>query len=422
MMKKLLKKLLPHFDRKPAQSVQKHGGETQRRILAETEHILKSLEETKSDMQQFSRRLTELSDRMAKDTAVLARHSDALRHISADTADRFGKLYYHINETEHNMIKDTYYVQRFEKRFITGAFGDFKKAPDFEKRFLKLIHGLDRKSTDTVITALNRIEKVYYAEENARLDLYTTQEKILLRTLKEDFTDKILMVASGLYYYNGYFLPENSFEDSVFYYKNGIKELKHPDRLCKKDIIDAGGYIGDSLLMLSPLTGKTVYSFEPVRENFEQMQKTIAMNHIQNACPVHAALGDTPGTKKIYVAGSASTSNARNAAFAKRAEEAPCETLDHFAEEHGLTVGLIKADIEGAEQSLLRGAERTIRKDRPALMISIYHNIDDLLDIKPMIEAWNLGYEFRIYRPIIRKIASEIMLIAEAQENGGGAQ
>ena len=96
--------------------------------------------------------------------------------------------------------------------------------------------------------------------------------------------------------------------------------------------------------------------------------------------------------------------------------------LDHFAEEHGLTVGLIKADIEGAEQSLLRGAEKTIRKDRPALMISIYHNIDDLLDIKPMIEAWNLGYEFRIYRPIIRKIASEIMLIAEAQENGGGAQ
>ena len=70
MMKKLLKKLLPHFDRKPAQSVQKHGGETQRRILAETEHILKSLEETKADMQQFSRRLTELSDRMAKDTAV----------------------------------------------------------------------------------------------------------------------------------------------------------------------------------------------------------------------------------------------------------------------------------------------------------------------------------------------------------------
>ena len=159
-----------------------------------------------------------------------------------------------------------------------------------------------------------------------------------------------------------------------------------------------------------------------MRENFEQMQKTIAMNHIKNACPVHAALGDTPGTKKIYVAGSASTSNARNAAFAKRAEEAPCETLDHFAEKHGLTVGLIKADIEGAEQSLLRGAEQTIRKDRPALMISIYHNIDDLLDIKPMIEAWNLGYEFRIYRPIIRKIASEIMLIAEAQENGGGAQ
>lgn len=419
-MKNLLKKIAPYFGRLTKQ--RERGGETEGRILAQTENILKRLEETRTDMQEFSRELSQLSSRMEKDADVLSRHTGALKHISADTADRFGKLYYHINETEHNMIKDIYYVHSFEKRFIAGAFGDFKKAPDFEKRFLKLIQGLDRKSTDTVITALNRIEKVYYAEENARLDIYTTEEKIRLRTLKEDFTDKIFMAASGLYYYNGYFLPENSFEDSVFYYRNGINELRHPQRLCDKDIIDAGGYIGDSLLIFSPLTDKKVYSFEPVRENFDKMQKTIAMNHIKNAYPVRAALGDKPGTEKIYVAGSASTSDERNAAFAKMAEEAPRETLDRFAEEHGLKVGMIKADIEGAEQSLLRGAEKTIRKDRPALMISIYHNIDDLLDIKPMIEAWDLGYEFSIYRPIIRKIASEIMLIAEAQENGGGAK
>ena len=49
------------------------------------------------------------------------------------------------------------------------------------------------------------------------------------------------------------------------------------------DIIDAGGFIGDSVLVLSPLTGGKVYTFEPVRENFDLMQKTMELNHITNA-------------------------------------------------------------------------------------------------------------------------------------------
>ena len=71
---------------------------------------------------------------------------------------------------------------------------------------------------------------------------------------------------------------------------------------------------------------------------------------------------------------------------------------------------------EGAEQEFLRGAINTIKKYKPILLISIYHSIDDFLDIKPMIESWDLGYHFEIVKPVDGSIMFETMLIAEVYE------
>ena len=90
-------------------------------------------------------------------------------------------------------------------------------------------------------------------------------------------------------------------------------------------------------------------------------------------------------------------------------------TLDSFVEENGLNVGLIKVDVEGAEQLLLQGALETIRRMKPALLFSIYHNADDFFCIKPILEELGLGYHFRIRHPAIGTVLTETMLIAETQ-------
>jgi hypothetical protein len=41
-------------------------------------------------------------------------------------------------------------------------------------------------------------------------------------------------------------------------------------------------------------------------------------------------------------------------------------------------------------------AEKIIKKYKPILLISIYHNWRDFYKIKPLIESWNLGYKFKI--------------------------
>ena len=55
----------------------------------------------------------------------------------------------------------------------------------------------------------------------------------------------------------------------------------------------------------------------------------------------------------------------------------------------------IKMDIEGAEFSVLRGAEEIIKRNRPKLTISIYHSDEDMIRIAEYIHK--LVPEYKLY-------------------------
>ncbi|WP_237416290.1 FkbM family methyltransferase [Helicobacter saguini] len=88
-------------------------------------------------------------------------------------------------------------------------------------------------------------------------------------------------------------------------------------------------------------------------------------------------------------------------------------TLDSYVEQNNIDVGFIKVDIEGFEQELLKGAFKTIKKFKPAMLISIYHNASDFFEIKPLIESWNLGYTFKFHKPVDGSISIETALYCE---------
>ena len=69
--------------------------------------------------------------------------------------------------------------------------------------------------------------------------------------MNDEFKSKIVKLNDNLYYYNGYYLPVNQFDSSVFYSKYAIDELTTLDSVRNKDIIDAGGYVGDTALLFS---------------------------------------------------------------------------------------------------------------------------------------------------------------------------
>ena len=57
-------------------------------------------------------------------------------------------------------------------------------------------------------------------------------------------------------------------------------------------------------------------------------------------------------------------------------------------------VTMIKMDIEGFEQKAIEGAKQTIFTYHPTLLISVYHNHEDIWKIPKMIEEIIPGYKF----------------------------
>lgn len=307
---------------------------------------------------------------------------------------------------------DVRFEREYYKNFPTGQSEEF---PDFQQKFLNLVCGLDTKSIEDVVLSIQRL-KIIQNTQDPVIALYSQEEKKIMREIIEHMFSSILPLSHNVFYYCGYLLPINHFEPCVFWDRYGIQHLTKPGHFSDADIIDAGAFIGDSALIFSPLTHRNVYAFEPVPQNYRYMQDTIKLNGLTNVVPVQAALGEQNGTISISVNDSSSTQFENDACKYAEKVEAKVVPMDEFVREHNLRVGLIKADVEGAEQSLLKGAMQTIKEQKPTLLISIYHNADDFFHIKPMLEQLNLGYRFKIRHPVCGSVMTETLLIAEAEQ------
>jgi FkbM family methyltransferase len=303
------------------------------------------------------------------------------------------------------------YNNDYERR-VTLSFKEYRRRPDFPNKLLNLLRGLDEESAETVVKILTRQEKIWDTEGES-IDILSDEEDKQLRFLKQHLYSNILKISEDIYCYKNYLLPINHFEPCVFVYHYGLDRIKDKSRFANKCIIDVGAFIGDSALILSPLTSSKVYAFEATSKYYDLLQQTIKLNNLKNVVPVHAALGATCGRTEINVANS-SSSILKPYIDSEGKEEVELITLDSFVKKHDLEVGLIKVDIEGYEQEFLKGAENTIKKQKPTLIVSIYHNPDDFFTIKPTIDNWKLGYKFKVFKPSDFSISREVILIAEA--------
>ena len=213
-------------------------------------------------------------------------------------------------------------------------------------------------------------------------------------------------------------MPENNFEMEAFYGKYGMDYVKNLNQVKNKNIIDAGGYIGDSAILFSDYTDKNVYSFEPFLHHYNMMLKTIELNEKNNIIPVNIALGNENKELSLYSSGNLNMglsidANSKQSDINQIENKVKMVTLDSYVKENNIEVGLIKTDLEGFEQPFLKGAINTIKEQKPVLIISIYHNYSDFFEIKPMIENLDLGYKFKIVKPKSIQVITETKLLAE---------
>jgi FkbM family methyltransferase len=113
-----------------------------------------------------------------------------------------------------------------------------------------------------------------------------------------------------------------------------------------------------------------IIAFEPFPSTFRRLCTNIALNELDDVIQAHpVALSDHVGRARMW---SRPDNSGASAVLEEGNTSVPATTLDAFAQEAGLSqLDLIKLDVEGHEEAVLRGGSKALAQYRPALFMEI---------------------------------------------------
>ncbi len=148
-----------------------------------------------------------------------------------------------------------------------------------------------------------------------------------------------------------------------------LTDILKPEFVC----FDVGANIGAlSLAFADIISDGTVYSIEVGHDNYRYLTENIKQNGFKNIIPIYKAVSDYNGTAIFnYIDEVAGCSFISTTGVEEGVQEqVEVTTLDDVVEELGLkSIDFIKVDVEGGERKALVGAEKTIDKFQPILLI-----------------------------------------------------
>ncbi|NCB20876.1 MAG: FkbM family methyltransferase [Clostridia bacterium] len=313
------------------------------------------------------------------------------------------KLFYKVHALYHFFkIKYPHFRTKDEYKWAKN-FIEYRQAQTVAE--WSLIKETMKKNTDTDSQAFmeKHEDRIEYMFSNNLMD----QNQLFNKAEQEEqknCSQKLKKISKKLKKYNF-----SSVLAETFYSYNGLKYLpKEQQEKVKTGIcIDGGAFEGDTAIMLiNNFQANEVHSFEIEPNNYKKLLKTIKLSKSDK---IRARLiGLSDHVSSGYVMGSGGSSSLIEDT---NKNDVIIEKLDNlYSPIEKIT--FIKLDTEGEEQSILRGAEAIIKRDKPILAISIYHSVNDFFKVKPLIESIQPGYKFIIKKISPFAVLDEVMLIA----------
>ena len=225
---------------------------------------------------------------------------------------------------------------------------------------------------------------------NAAMQILTPEEYLIMAN-----KDQILGLLKE-YYADRYNIDNIPIHLHAHYYKCGLLYL--PDRVtkqCKSTVaIDCGAWVGDTAIMLNDYGFSEIHCFEPHPTTVETLKTNLRANKNNGNFRIHhKAVGNTCSTLMMadegYLGGGSKITDSGSI---------PVETvtLDSFWKSTK-RVGLLKLDVEGFEENVLEGAIKLIKRDKPILLIAVYHedaSPGQMIRVQQFINDLKLGYKF----------------------------
>lgn len=174
-------------------------------------------------------------------------------------------------------------------------------------------------------------------------------------------------------------LNDKGISRGLFMYRK--REFLPTNYLIKSDllavgdvVLDIGANIGYYAIMESKLVGETgkVYAVEPVSTNIKTLHRNIELNECKNIEVFHLAFGDKRRKASIHVSNHTNLCAIRKnpSITYKKVEEISMSTVDSFLKGKR-TPNLVRMDVEGYENNILRGMTETLKTD-VKLLIEIH--------------------------------------------------
>lgn len=139
--------------------------------------------------------------------------------------------------------------------------------------------------------------------------------------------------------------------------------------------VDGGALNGDHSIVYSRKAGASglLFAIEPGELAFKCLAHNVALFPEQNTLAVNCALGEIEGSCEHIVHASDLGMSTTESSVTGNIRVLPLDTIIKagFPDGKDRKVDFIKLDLEGAELSALKGAQRILAVDRPVLVIEI---------------------------------------------------
>lgn len=152
---------------------------------------------------------------------------------------------------------------------------------------------------------------------------------------------------------------------------------------------DIGANVGLFTLPSARAVGPTghVVAFEPMPRNLRFLRRHLALNGLGGIVVCEAAVSDRAGTLRMKEGDSPSEFHADPGGD----WEVRAITLDEWLSENGaLPPDVVKIDVEGSDDAVLRGGARSFAKYRPAIYLAL-HGEPQAWACAQLLAAW--GYK-----------------------------
>ncbi len=193
-------------------------------------------------------------------------------------------------------------------------------------------------------------------------------------------------------------------QTKTFYEAGALTTISHWVNGSLRLVLDIGANIGNHTVFFAKVLGASVISVEPSPRAASLLQANIKLNGIDDRVKIiECAVGNKSGQITLvepsptnigasYVA--ENCSNCENHTIVRI--QPIDEIVDELDKDKSFNISLVKIDVEGFEQQVLKGATRIIQKHRPIIVIET-HKSETFLQIRAMLSKYGYGAPIKLF-------------------------